>query len=480
MLVINTNYKDLVILGMYYVRVVKDINGNVGGYILIDNNNKPVKDVYDYYKYRKLKHGDSLNSLKRKVHDLCHLYDYMNLAMLTPELINYRNFYEFVEEYLSIIDPNFRINDCIERSLLKRVPIFEPYSSENVSILNKNNSGGIQPESVVRIANNAKLFLEYLCEVKHRDIDLPNIFNIIAVNYRNPNDMLIHMRHESKMVYSVKGILKAANIPIKKRNENKPIDISCIFEEDEEEAFFYELYKLSSPSYQFLFYLLSVTGMRISEALALKIYDMKTGKYVVDFNDISSDIKLIDDKNDIWEITVRIDPTNPSDLQIKGNRERKIQIVDGTKQFRNLYKQMLLYRNIIMRKKKKQHKFLFINRNGDRLKYPRTIQRFHEILSYAGLDKRAGRGELVIHSFRHTFASKWIRDLKVKKVDVELDLLSRTLGHSSAKVTQEIYIHFFKDDCIFRTHPDTDSGNIRTAFRNYPDSVTAHPDTLSK
>jgi len=33
--------------------------------------------------------------------------------------------------------------------------------------------------------------------------------------------------------------------------------------------------------------------------------------------------------------------------------------------------------------------------------------------------------------------------------------------------------------CIFRPHPDTDSGNIRTAFRNYPDSITAYPDTLS-
>lgn len=34
-------------------------------------------------------------------------------------------------------------------------------------------------------------------------------------------------------------------------------------------------------------------------------------------------------------------------------------------------------------------------------------------------------------------------------------------------------------ECIFRPHPDTDSGNIRTAFRNYPDSITAYPDTLS-
>ena len=34
--------------------------------------------------------------------------------------------------------------------------------------------------------------------------------------------------------------------------------------------------------------------------------------------------------------------------------------------------------------------------------------------------------------------------------------------------------------CIFRSHPDTHSGNIRTAFRKYPDSISAHPDTLSK
>ena len=26
--------------------------------------------------------------------------------------------------------------------------------------------------------------------------------------------------------------------------------------------------------------------------------------------------------------------------------------------------------------------------------------------------------------------------------------------------------------CVFRRHPDTDFGNIRTAYRNYPDSVS--------
>jgi len=43
----------------------------------------------------------------------------------------------------------------------------------------------------------------------------------------------------------------------------------------------------------------------------------------------------------------------------------------------------------------------------------------------------------------------------------------------------EIAFDFFKANCVFRSHPDIDSGNIRTAFRNYPDSITAYPDTLS-
>ena len=38
---------------------------------------------------------------------------------------------------------------------------------------------------------------------------------------------------------------------------------------------------------------------------------------------------------------------------------------------------------------------------------------------------------------------------------------------------------FFGEICVFRPHPDTHSGNIRTVFRNYPDSISVYPDTLS-
>jgi len=47
-----------------------------------------------------------------------------------------------------------------------------------------------------------------------------------------------------------------------------------------------------------------------------------------------------------------------------------------------------------------------------------------------------------------------------------------TIYHDWGNLQQEI-------KCIFRKDPDTVSGNFRTAFRNYPDSITAYPDTLS-
>jgi len=52
----------------------------------------------------------------------------------------------------------------------------------------------------------------------------------------------------------------------------------------------------------------------------------------------------------------------------------------------------------------------------------------------------------------------------------EIDI--KTLGVEKIFDTDDFY-------CIFRKDPDTVSGNIRTAFRNYPDSITAYPDTLS-
>ena len=57
--------------------------------------------------------------------------------------------------------------------------------------------------------------------------------------------------------------------------------------------------------------------------------------------------------------------------------------------------------------------------------------------------------------------------------DFQIEILKELRRHNDRN-TAEIF-----SMCIFRKDPDTVSGNFRTAFRNYPDSITAYPDTLS-
>ncbi|WP_053955753.1 tyrosine-type recombinase/integrase [Inediibacterium massiliense] len=444
----ESKYAQLKIDGMHYVREVKDKGGDRGGYLLIDNNNKPVKEVYKYIKYRKKYNGDSINGLKRKVHDLCHFYNFMLFENIDYKLINYECMYKFISEYLIQIDPYIRKNDCIENSMITSISILEEYKNDKVKVMSKTKTRGLASESIRRIADNVKLYLIYLADILKADINLDDIYIAYATTKKgNEESMLNHIANKIEKVYSAKGIIKAAEIPYKANNYITPVEEECIFEKEEEKAFFNELSR-SNPMYQLFFYLLSITGLRVSEALALKIYKVDRIRGSFDFNSLVSDVELVNETKCIWKIHIKVDLNNPKDLQIKNNKSRTIEIVDKTKKFESMLKQALIYRDLQEKRKKKvkENPFLFINRNGDRMKYPRTNQKFNEILSKSGLGNRKGRGQLVIHSFRHTFASYWIRIHRIKGMDVELDLLSRSLGHASISVTMKIYVHFFKED----------------------------------
>lgn len=63
---------------------------------------------------------------------------------------------------------------------------------------------------------------------------------------------------------------------------------------------------------------------------------------------------------------------------------------------------------------------------------------------------RAGRGwAWTFHSLRHVFATWALHDARIPVED-----LSRLLGHSSTRVTQDIYIHF-RDDMFDRFYDAT-------------------------
>ena len=72
---------------------------------------------------------------------------------------------------------------------------------------------------------------------------------------------------------------------------------------------------------------------------------------------------------------------------------------------------------------------------------PSNFERtFHTILKNANID-----GDYGVHSLRHTFASM----LFAKGVDVKV--VSKLLGHSTVKITYDIYVPLFENDLLHVT-----------------------------
>lgn len=62
------------------------------------------------------------------------------------------------------------------------------------------------------------------------------------------------------------------------------------------------------------------------------------------------------------------------------------------------------------------------------------IRSFHGVLSNAGLEQSG------VHILRHTFASMLFRN------GIDVKIVSKLLGHSSVKITYDIYVHLFEED----------------------------------
>lgn len=447
-------YVKLNIKGMNYVRILKNEKFEEEGVLLISNTNKPIKIVYKYLKYLNDK-GIALNTLIRISYDLCYLYDFIMFNIIDEELLDFDYLVNFVGTYLLILDKKFNPLNCIERSMQKKIPILKEYKEDNVTVL-YNSKDSIKSGSIKRILENVRNYLKYLSDRSIKKIALDEIF-IKKYKYVHQDGMLISVKSNLIEVYGIKAILTKAGIP--NRNEKiNPIDKGVIFEPDEEKEFFYIL-KHSGKliTYRLFFYLLSVTGMRVAECLGMKIFSYELINGNVIFKTLDCDLKIANDKENTWELNIVVRPDSPSDLKIKFRKERTIIFTDNSREFRNLFEQYVRYRKyLINRKKKSNMQYLFINRDGNRLKYGATEKMFTSIIEKIfpasecseeiNIENRERKEMLKIHSFRHTYASKWIKVAEVLHKDVELYLLADLLGHADPKTTKATYIHLFQTD----------------------------------
>jgi len=159
---------------------------------------------------------------------------------------------------------------------------------------------------------------------------------------------------------------------------------------------------LRAETYTTLIALLAVTGLRISEALALDDNDIDTGEAM---------LTVRQDKAQSF----RLVPLHPTALAaLAGYRHRRDQVFPG-----------------------RAAPAVLVSRTGDRLTYNAVHKAFTGLAAAAGLGPRTGRCRPTIHGLRHSFAvnmlAGWYRD--GADVPARLPWLSTVLGHSGPAST---------------------------------------------
>jgi integrase/recombinase XerD len=159
---------------------------------------------------------------------------------------------------------------------------------------------------------------------------------------------------------------------------------------------------LRTDTYTVLIALLAVTGLRISEALALDDGDIDT---------LEGMLLVRQDKAQSF----RLVPLHPTALAaLAGYRHRRDQAFPG-----------------------RAATTILASRTGDRLTYNAVHKTFTGLVSAAGLGPRTGRCRPTIHGLRHSYAvnmlAGWYRD--GADVPARLPWLSTVMGHSGPAST---------------------------------------------
>ena len=159
---------------------------------------------------------------------------------------------------------------------------------------------------------------------------------------------------------------------------------------------------LRADTYTVLIALLTVTGLRISEALALDDGDIDT---------LEGMLLVRQDKAQSF----RLVPLHPTALAaLAGYRHRRDQAFPG-----------------------RAATTVLASRTGDRLTYNAVHKTFTGLVSAAGLGPRTGRCRPTIHGLRHSYAvsmlAGWYRD--GADVPARLPWLSTVMGHSGPAST---------------------------------------------
>ncbi|CAI3596953.1 MAG: tyrosine-type recombinase/integrase [Clostridium neonatale] len=209
--------------------------------------------------------------------------------------------------------------------------------------------------------------------------------------------------------------------PIKEIRRYSDDDIKSL------ESIIYTRKKNNLPLYRhaFIFILILETGMREGEICALKWSNIKLDKekpYLI----VTNNVTFAKQRNSNAEISKRV--LRESSTKTKSGR-RKIPLtkkaVDAIKELKKEQKKLEI-----------ESDYLISTPKGECLNPRNLIQCFNSICKKANVTNQG------IHALRHTMATRYL----LKGLNIEI--LSKILGHASSEITRTHYINFLSDDIV--------------------------------
>lgn len=184
----------------------------------------------------------------------------------------------------------------------------------------------------------------------------------------------------------------------------------------------------SKYKYGYGYLLLTKTGCRVSEILALDLGNFKINNngYYIDI------IKTVSNGGEYDNFDKKTRRTADIMTPKTKNSVRTIPISKIT--FEQLAEYLGFNDNIEQAKKyieNNPNRPLLVTSNGTRVQYTSFKNIFYRLLNENGIERK----ERTIHSLRHSFATQSVED------GVNIATLSSTLGHSRTSITYDIYVH---------------------------------------
>lgn len=392
--------------GLCYAEDVLDRKSLKVAKMIFNNRCEPLFYANCYLVWLRKNKMSSYNSLNLAARDLLHFHNYLLLISKSLQQINKKVFDGFLDYLKSIClkdEYGFRrikFNYSIENSLVHNFPYNVISNNKNLKMID-NRLFGLNGNSISRIYNRVTLYLKYiinnfklLSSLKVEDLpSKTNINRILKVN-------------------GINGISHTI----------ERIDKDMLITDQEMESIHIRASK-SKGYATFLFFLLRTTGMRIGEAIGLKI--LYVNKKAI--KELSGDIIF---NGEAWEIRIIPRSDDPNDSRVKSGVKRTIEISEADAQtFEILLERYLKWRN--NKVKGKNIEWLFISNSGNKLTQNTAYKRFKSCLSA----EHKERNQLTLHSYRHTFCTNEL------KKGTSLYFLYKYVGHKDPKTTLDMYIH---------------------------------------